>query len=81
VAQALNEMAAQLEAARLRLVTESNARSSSRCGRPTLAVAGKPPRPSPTVSTLLNIISGRAEFLKTAELEAAARSDVETIVA
>jgi signal transduction histidine kinase len=86
VAQALNEMAAQLEAARVRLVTESertlDLEQQVRQAE-TLAVAGKLASAiAHEVGTPLNIISGRAEFLlKTAELEAAARKDVETIVA
>jgi signal transduction histidine kinase len=86
VAQALNEMAAQLEAARLRLVTESertlDLEQQVRQAE-TLAVAGKLASAiAHEVGTPLNIISGRAEFLlKTAELEAGARKDVEAIVA
>jgi signal transduction histidine kinase len=86
VAQALNEMAAELEAARLRLVAEServlDLEQQLRQAE-TLAVAGKLASAiAHEVGTPLNIISGRAEFLlKTVDLEAAARKDVETIVA
>jgi signal transduction histidine kinase len=86
VAQAFNEMAAQLEAARLSLLVESE-RALDLEGQlrraETLAVAGKLASAiAHEVGTPLNIISGRAEFvLKTAQLDAAARKDLETIVA
>jgi two-component system NtrC family sensor kinase len=84
VAQAFNEMAAQLEAARHRLLEESERRAELEHQlrqAETLAVAGKLTTAiAHEVGTPLNIISGRAEFvLKTAELDAAARKDLETI--
>jgi signal transduction histidine kinase len=85
VAQAFNEMAAQLEVARQRLVAESERAlelEQQLRHAETLAVAGKLASAiAHEVGTPLNIISGRAEFvLKTAELDAAARKDLETIV-
>ena len=84
-AHAFNEMAAQLEAARLRLMAESERTlelEQQLRQAETLAVAGKLASAiAHEVGTPLNIISGRAEFiLKTAELDAAARKDLETIV-
>jgi signal transduction histidine kinase len=84
VAQAFNEMAAQLEAARLRLLAESERTAELEHQlrqAETLAVAGKLTSAiAHEVGTPLAIISGRAEFvLKTAELDAAARKDLETI--
>jgi two-component system NtrC family sensor kinase len=84
VAQAFNEMAAQLDAARLRLMAESERGAELEHQlrqAETLAVAGKLASAiAHEVGTPLNIISGRAEFvLKTAELDAAARKDLETI--
>ena len=83
-AQAFNEMAAQLEAARLRLLAESERTAELEHQlrqAETLAVAGKLTSAiAHEVGTPLNIISGRAEFvLKTADLDAAARKDLETI--
>ncbi len=84
VAQAFNDLAAQLEAARLRLLAESERTAELEHQlrqAETLAVAGKLTTAiAHEVGTPLNIISGRAEFvLKTADLDAAARKDLETI--
>ena len=86
VAQAFNEMAAQLEAARLRLLAESERAlelEQQLRQAETLAVAGKLASAiAHEVGTPLNIISGRAEFvLKTPELNPGARKDLEIIVA
>jgi two-component system, NtrC family, sensor kinase len=86
VAQAFNEMAAQLERARLRLLEESERTlelEQQLRHAETLAVAGKLASAiAHEVGTPLNIISGRAEFvLKTVELGASPRKDLEIIVA
>jgi len=85
VAEAFNEMASQLEAARRSLLaeTERTLELEQHLRRAeTLAVAGKLASAlAHEVGTPLNIISGRAEFLQaTAGLDDAARKDLEIIV-
>jgi signal transduction histidine kinase len=85
LAQAFNEMTAQLEGSRARLLAEAERTvelQQQLRQAETLAVAGKLATAiAHEVGTPLNIISGRAEFiLKTATLEAAARKDLEIIV-
>jgi signal transduction histidine kinase len=85
LAQAFNEMTAQLESARLRLVAETERTvelQQQLRQAETLAVAGKLATAiAHEVGTPLNIISGRAEFvLRTATLDDAARKDLEVIV-
>ncbi len=84
VAEAFNQMAAQLEAARRRLLaeTERTLELEQHLRRTeTLAVAGKLASAlAHEVGTPLNIISGRAEFLQaTAGLDESARKDLGVI--
>jgi signal transduction histidine kinase len=85
LAQAFNEMTAQLEASRGRLLAETERTvelQQQLRQAETLAVAGKLATAiAHEVGTPLNIISGRAEFiLRTATLDEAARKDLEVIV-
>ncbi|MBI4269329.1 MAG: HAMP domain-containing protein [Candidatus Rokubacteria bacterium] len=85
VAEAFNEMAAQLEAARLRLLAETERTvelEQQLRHAETLTVAGKLASAlAHEVGTPLNIISGRAEFLQsTARLDEAGRKDLEVII-
>lgn len=85
VAEAFNEMAAQLEAARRRLVAETERTlelEQQLRQAETLAVAGKLASAlAHEVGTPLNIISGRAEFLQaTPGLDEAAKKDLTIIV-
>ena len=84
VAEAFNEMAAQLEAARRRLLAEAERTlelEQHLRRTETLAVAGKLASAlAHEVGTPLNIISGRAEFLQaTAGLDESARKDLGVI--
>jgi len=86
VAEAFNEMAARLEAARLQLLAETERTvelEQQLRQAETLAVAGKLASAlAHEVGTPLNIISGRAEFLQTtARLDEAGRKDLEVIIA
>jgi len=86
VAEAFNGMAAQLDAARQQLLLETERTvdlERQLRHAETLAVAGKLASSlAHEVGTPLNIISGRAEFLQTtAVLDAAARKDLEVIIA
>jgi signal transduction histidine kinase len=86
VAEAFNEMAAQLEAARRRLIAETEhsleLEQQLRLAE-NLAVAGKLASAlAHEVGTPLNIVSGRAEFLQMSpSLDDAARRDLGVIVA
>jgi signal transduction histidine kinase len=86
VAEAFNEMTAQLDAARRRLLTETEhsleLEQQLRAAE-TLAVAGKLASSlAHEVGTPLNIVSGRAEFLQMSpSLDEAARRDLGIIVA
>ena len=85
VAEAFNTMTAQLDAARRRLLTETehslDLEQQLRAAE-TLAVAGKLASAiAHEVGTPLNIVSGRAEFLQMSpSLDEAARSDLAIIV-
>ena len=85
VAEAFNEMAAQLEAARHRLLAETERTvelEQQLRHAETLTVAGKLASAlAHEVGTPLNIISGRAEFLQsTAQLDEAGRKDLQVII-
>ena len=85
VAEAFNEMAAQLEGARRRLLAETERAldlEQQLRQAETLAVAGKLASAlAHEVGTPLNIISGRAEFLHaSARLDEGGRRDLEIIV-